>query len=110
MSFCQPDTLVCASRRQPTTFAAAPRVSSDGQRGDFTTRWVRSASPFDSGSATADEPRTSSPARAVTSSGSTGRFHNGTPCSAMKQSDRVFGPISTPACTVELVISLHDSR
>jgi len=111
MHFCQPDTLVCASRRQPTTFAAAPRVSSDGQRGDSTTRWVRSASRL-----TADPRQRTSHARArltraATSPGSTGRrFHNGTPCSAMKQSERGFGPISTilPA-RLKLAISLQCS-
>ena len=49
--------------------------------------------------------------RAATSPGSTGRrFHNGTPCSAMKQSERGFGPISTilPA-RLKLAISLQCS-
>src|SRR5213594_2481739 len=63
------------------------------------------------GSPTADEPRTSSPDARSHIVGSTGRrFHNGTPCSAMKQSDRGFGPISTilPA-RLKLAISLQCS-
>ena len=60
---------------------------------------------------TADEPRTSSPDARRHIAGIHGRrFHNGTPCSAMKQSERGFGPISTilPA-RLKLAISLQCS-